>query len=115
MNIKIRDDTAADYLTSVGIRVLDRDWEGTDGILPIVANDSRDKLCLVAVVVLNGPVRAPYLAQTRINRLRRLAVAWMSAHGVRYDRVRVDVVGVQLLAMGQSNVEHVRNVDSLPS
>jgi hypothetical protein len=35
----------------------------------------------------------------------------MHAHGTSYPRVRVDVVSVTLLPMGQSNLEHLRAAD----
>ncbi len=43
-----------------------------------------------------------------MRRLRGLAVAWLSAHGVRFDQVRVDVVGLVREATGDFTVEHVR-------
>jgi putative endonuclease len=43
-------------------------------------------------------------------RLRRLAVQWLNAHGLRFDQVRVDVVGLTYEGTGGFTVEHVRGV-----
>ena len=43
-------------------------------------------------------------------RLRRLAIRWLTAHGVRFDEVRIDVVGVAADPAGEFTVEHVRGV-----
>ena len=105
-NVGLRDQVAVDYLDTTGMRRLDRAWTDTEGTLDVVLED---RGTLVVVAITNCIYR---LSQPRIKRLRRLAVAWMTAHGTRFDRVRVDIVGVQLLPMGQSNLEHVRSVDA---
>ena len=43
-------------------------------------------------------------------RLRRLAVQWLNAHGVRFEQVRIDVVGLVYDGTGGFTVEHVRGV-----
>ena len=43
-------------------------------------------------------------------RLRRLAIAWLTAHGIRFEQVRVDVVGLVRKRTGGFTVEHVRGV-----
>lgn len=96
---------ATDYLKSVGIRVLDREYHATEGDLQIVATE-RDSL---VVVHFASSIPRELMQSTR-TRLRKGAVAWMNAHGVRFDRVRVDVMVVTLLPMGQSNIEHVRGM-----
>jgi hypothetical protein len=37
-------------------------------------------------------------------------VAWLNAHGIRFDRVRVDVVGLVRDPSGGYTIEHVRGV-----
>lgn len=101
-------EVAARHLKSEGMDVLDRAWKGTEGELDLVAEDRGT----LVVVVLVPNVYTFALSTPRKRRLRRLAVAWLTEHGRRYDRIRVDVVSVTLLAMGQSNLEHVRAVDS---
>jgi putative endonuclease len=43
-------------------------------------------------------------------RLRRLAVGWINAHGVRFDQVRIDVVGLVYEGTGGFTIEHIRGV-----
>ena len=43
-------------------------------------------------------------------RLRRLAAAWLAAQGLRFDDVRIDVIGLVLDGSGQFTLEHVRGV-----
>jgi hypothetical protein len=39
-----------------------------------------------------------------------MAVSWLNAHGKRFDRLRVDLITVTKLPLGQSNCEHIRGV-----
>lgn len=105
---KIELDVVVDHLGRKGMKVLDRQWKSAEGELDLVAAE-RGSLVVVALVP-RIPTSLP-LATPRARRLRRLAVAWMNAHGVRFDRIRVDVISVTLLPYGQSNLEHVRAVD----
>ena len=41
--------------------------------------------------------------------MRRLAANWLASHGMRYDQVRIGVVGL-LQAEGGFTIEHVRAV-----
>jgi putative endonuclease len=43
-------------------------------------------------------------------RLRRLAIMWLNAHGVRFDQVRIDVVGLVYEGTGGFTIEHIRGV-----
>jgi len=43
-------------------------------------------------------------------RLRRLAALWLSAHGIRFDQIRIDVLGLLRDGAGGFTVEHVRGV-----
>ena len=43
-------------------------------------------------------------------RLRKLAALWLSAHGIRFDQVRIDVLGLLRDGGGGFTIEHVRGV-----
>jgi putative endonuclease len=43
-------------------------------------------------------------------RLRRLASRWLVAHGVLFDEVRIDVIGLIRNRAGDYEIEHVRGV-----
>jgi putative endonuclease len=103
---------AVDYLKGCGYRILDRNWRCAAGELDIVAVE-RHVLVVCEVKTRSGigygtPLEAVSSAKRR--RLRQLAVAWLSAHGIRFDRVRVDVVGLVRDRSGGYTIDHVRGV-----
>jgi putative endonuclease len=103
---------AADYLKGCGFRILDRDWRHDDDIVSIVAVDRR------VLVVIDLRVRAgtrhgtpPHvIGAARRKAMRRLAAHWMAGHGVRFDQIRIDVVGLLQDGAGGFTIEHVRAV-----
>ncbi len=103
---------AADYLQRAGLQILDRNWRCPEGEIDIVAAERR-ALVVCEVKTRSGtrygtPLEA--ITQRKRSRLRRLAVRWVLAHGVLFDEVRVDAVGVLRSASGEFTVEHVRGV-----
>lgn len=99
-------DTAAGYLDLAGMKILDRAYTCTWGTADVVASD---RGWLVVVSVRDSLPRS--LTRRDKIRLRRVGVEWMASHGKRFDRLRVDVVAVTLLPMGQSNMEHAKGMD----
>lgn len=102
-----RYETARNYLAREGIRTIDRNWKSAEGTLDIVATE-RNEL-VVVLLQTTGTAHTP--PRETMKRHRRMAVAWMHAHGTNFPRIRVDVVSVHLLPYGQSNLEHARAVD----
>src|SRR5581483_11645792 len=105
---------AAEYLESRGLRILDRNWRCAVGEIDLVAVDRRT-LVVVEVKSRTGtrcgsPLEA--VSRAKRARLRRLAVQWLNAHGIRFDQVRVDVVGLVYDGTGGFTVEHVPGVGS---
>ena len=103
---------AADYLTERGFRILDRNWRCADGEIDIVAVE-RHSLVVCEVKTRSGtrygtPLEA--VGRAKRNRLRRLAVLWLNAHGVRFDQIRIDVLGLLYEGSGGFTIEHVRGV-----
>ena len=102
---------AAEYLESCGLRILDRNWRCAAGEIDIVAVE-RYALVVVEVKSRTGTAYgSPLEAVSRAKRarLRRLAVQ-LNAHGVRFDQVRIDVVGLVYDGTGGFTVEHIRGV-----
>jgi putative endonuclease len=103
---------AAEYLLSAGFRILARNWRCAEGEIDIVAVER----CTLVVVEVKartgmrygGPLEA--VSRAKRARLRRLAVQWLNAHGVRFDQVRIDVVGLIYDGTGGFSVEHIRGV-----
>jgi len=103
---------AAKFLTDAGLSVLGRNWRCKMGEIDIVALDGRT--LVVCEVKTRSGVRfgTPLEAITRqkAQRLRRLAVAWVRAHGLVFDQIRIDVIAVLRAASGDFSIEHVRGV-----
>ena len=103
---------AVSYLESLGFRILDRNWRCAAGELDIVAVE-RHVFVVCEVKTRSGvgygtPLDAVGHAKRR--RLRRLAAQWLSAHGVRFDQIRIDVLGLLRDGSGEFTIEHVRGV-----
>lgn len=101
---------AVEYLQQAGFRILDRNYRCADGEIDIVAAEGR--VLVACEVKTRSDVRygAPIEAVTaqKLRRLRRLAVRWVVAHGVIFDELRVDIVGIVLSPAGDCSIEHVR-------
>jgi putative endonuclease len=103
---------AAGYLESAGYRILDRAWTAPDGQLDIAAVD-RQVFVVCQVTICSRARRGTPLeaaGQARIRQLRGLAVAWLNAHGMRFEQVRVDVIGLVWEGPGGYTTEHLRGV-----
>ena len=103
---------AVDYLTGCGFRILDRNWRCAAGELDIVAVE-RHVFVVCEVKTRSGtrygtPLEA--VGRAKRNRLRRLAIRWLTAHGVRFDQIRIDVVGLLYEGTGGFTIQHIRGV-----
>jgi putative endonuclease len=103
---------AADFLVRAGLTIVERNWRCAFGEIDIVALDGRTLvICEVktrAGVRFGAPVES--VTRQKAARLRRLAVQWVRDHGVLFDEIRIDVVGVLKTAPGDFSIEHVRGV-----
>jgi putative endonuclease len=103
---------AVEFLQRAGLRILDRNWRCADGEIDVVAADRR-VLVICEVKTRSGsrygtPIEA--VDRRKRTRLRRLGIRWVVAHGVLFDEVRIDVVGVLKTAPGEFTIEHVQGV-----
>jgi putative endonuclease len=103
---------AAEYLERAGLRILDRNWRCADGEIDIVAAERR--VLVVCEVKTRSDVRfgtpLEAISRNKRTRLRRLAAQWLAAHGVLFDEVRIDVIGLIKDQAGEFQIEHVRGV-----
>jgi putative endonuclease len=109
---KAGEQAAVEYLESVGFRILDRNWRCAEGEIDIVAVD-RHVFVACEVKTRSGtrfgtPLEA--VGRTKLRRLRKLAVLWLNAHGIRYELVRVDIVGLVYEGTGGYTIKHLRAV-----
>jgi putative endonuclease len=103
---------AVSYLEGCGFRVLDRDWRCDGEILSIVAADRRVLVAVDLRVRAGTRHGAPLdaIGTGRKQMMRRLAVRWLTEHGMRAGHVRIDVVGLLQDGTGGFTLEHVRTV-----
>ncbi len=101
---------AVSYLEGCGFRVLDRNWRHGDEILPVIAADRHTFVVIDLRVRIGTRHGAPLevIGTARQQALRRLAARWLAAHGMRFDQVRIDVVGLLQDSGGSFTIEHVR-------
>jgi putative endonuclease len=109
---KAGEEAAVIYLERRGFRILDRNWRCADGEIDIVAVD-RHTFVVCEVKTRSGtrygtPLEA--VGRNKRLRLRRLAAQWLSAHGIRFDQIRIDVLGLLRDGADGFTVEHVRGV-----
>jgi len=104
------EDLAAEYLQQSGLRVLDRNWRCADGEIDIVAVDRRVLVVCEVKTRTGDRYGAPLesISHSKLRRLRRLAIRWVVAHGVLFDEIRVDAVGVLRSPSGEFTVSHAR-------
>ncbi len=106
------EDIAARYLTDHGMTVLDRNWQCRFGEIDLVAREgSTLVVCEVktrTTTAYGGPFEA--VTDRKATRLRRLAHAWLDAHPVNPEAVRIDVVSVVVPKRGAPQVERVTGV-----
>ncbi len=103
---------AASYLAEAGLTILERNWRCKHGEIDIVALDGRT-LVICEVKTRSGlrfgtPIEA--ITRQKAWRLRKLAVAWVNAHGLIFEAIRIDVIGVLRTASGDFAVEHISGV-----
>ena len=103
---------AVTYLEARGFRILDRNWRCNDGEIDIVAVE-RHTFVVCEVKTRSGtqygtPLEA--VGRAKRARLRRLAVRWLIAHGVRFDQIRIDILGLLRDGADGFTIEHVRGV-----
>ena len=103
---------AVSYLESHGFRILDRNWRCAEGEIDIVAAERQVLVICEVKTRSSTQYGSPLEAITRSKRarLRRLAVRWLVAHGVLFEEVRIDVIGLVRDESGQYQLEHVRGV-----
>jgi putative endonuclease len=103
---------AADYLPTLGIRVLDRAWQCSEGWLDLVAED-RGVLVVIDIHTRSEGSRHHGKGMSKIKRtkLRLLAVAWMNAHGRRFEQIRIDTVSLICDSADNYAIEYSKGVE----
>ena len=106
------EELAAEYLESLGMLIVERNWRCPDGEIDIVALDG-DALVIAEVktrrsLAYGHPFEA--VGPDKLARLHRLGSAWCWDHGLRLPLRRVDVIAVLDDGVGEPTVEHLKEV-----
>ncbi len=106
------ENVAVKHLEAAGLTVLERNWRCRLGEIDVVALDGD---CLVVCEVKTRrsvsagmPVEAVTLKKLR--RLRRLTGIWLAHQNRGFRQIRIDVIGILLLAGRPPVIEHLKAV-----
>ena len=108
------EDLAVEHLTSLGLKVLDRNWRCRYGELDIIAADDATRTAVFVEVKtrtsdLFGGVEQAVTPQ-KVRRLRRLAGLWLAGQDGSWAEVRIDVIGVRIGRQRSPEITHVQAV-----
>jgi len=105
---------AVDYLTRVGLRILQRNWRCRYGELDVIAcDDATRSLVFVEVKTRTGDAYgglAQAVTPRKVRRLRRLAGLWLAGQDERWTTVRIDVIGVRVGRRRTPEITHLQGI-----
>ena len=105
---------AVDHLSSLGLRVLARNWRCRYGELDVIAVDDTSRIVVFVEVKTRTSDRFGGVAQAvtpdKVRRLRRLAGLWLAAQDGSWSAIRIDVVGVRIGQRRTPEITHVQGV-----
>jgi putative endonuclease len=105
---------AVNYLTSLGLRVLTRNWRCRYGELDVIAADDATRNVVFVEVKTRTTDQFGGVAEAvtpdKVRRLRRLAGLWLAAQDDRWAAVRIDVIGVRIGRRRTPEVTHLQGV-----
>ena len=106
------EELAAEYLESLGMLIVERNWRCPDGEIDIVALDG-DALVIAEVktrrsLAFGHPFEAVGLE--KLARLHRLGSAWCRDRELRMPPRRVDVIAVLDDGVSEPTLEHLKGV-----
>jgi putative endonuclease len=105
---------AVDHLTSLGLRVLTRNWRCRYGELDVIAADDATRTVVFVEVKTRTSDHFGGVAQavtpTKVRRLRRLAGLWLAGQHDSWAAVRIDVIGVRIGRSRTPEISHLQGV-----
>jgi len=111
------EDLAAAYLEHMGWTIVERNWRysrvGEIDIVAVEPSRGNGTLVFCEVKAKTGtgygePLES--ITRAKLQRLHRLACAWMSTHEMGYDKVRIDAIGILAPEGGPETITHARAV-----
>lgn len=105
---------AVDHLTSLGLRVLTRNWRCRHGELDVIAADDAARTVVFVEVKTRTSDQFGGVAEAvtplKVRRLRRLAGLWLAAQTGSWSAVRIDVIGVRIGRTRAPEITHLHGV-----
>jgi putative endonuclease len=105
---------AADHLTGLGLRILNRNWRCRHGELDVIACDAATRtVVFVEVKTRTGDGYgglAHAVTEWKVRRLRRLAGLWLAGQDERWAAVRIDVIGVRIGRRRTPELTHLKGI-----
>jgi putative endonuclease len=106
---------AVDHLTSLGLRVLARNWRCRYGELDVIAADETSRTVVFVEVKTRTTDQFGGVSQAvtpaKVRRLRRLAGLWLAAQQGGWAAIRIDVIGVRIGRTPAPEITHLQGVD----
>ena len=105
---------AVEHLTSLGLRVLARNWRCRYGELDVIAADDAARVVVFVEVKTRTSDRFGGVQQAvtpdKLRRLRRLAGLWLAGQDTGWEAVRIDVIGVRIGRRRAPEITHLQGV-----
>jgi putative endonuclease len=105
---------AVDHLTSLGLRVLTRNWRCRYGELDVIAADDTARTVVFVEVKTRTSDQFGGVSQAvtpmKVRRLRRLAALWLATQRGSWAAVRIDVIGVRIGRTRAPEITHLQGV-----
>ena len=104
---------AVDHLSSLGLRIVQRNWRCRYGEIDVIAEDADRTVVFVEVKTRAGDGfggLAQAVTPQKVRRLRRLAGVWLAGQEQRWPAIRLDVIGVRVGRRREPEVFHLQGV-----
>lgn len=104
---------AVGYLSSLGLRIVARNWRCRFGEIDVIAADGEHALVFVEVKTRTGDGfggLAQAVTPQKVRRLRRLAGIWLAGQEQRWPAIRIDVIGVRVGRRREPEIFHLEGV-----
>jgi putative endonuclease len=104
---------AVDHLSSLGLRIMARNWRCRYGEIDVIAEDTGRTVVFVEVKTRTGDGfggLAQAVTPQKVRRLRRLAGLWLAGQEQRWPAIRLDVIGVRVGRRREPEVFHLQGV-----
>ena len=104
---------AVEHLTSLGLRIVARNWRCRYGELDVIAAGADRTVVFVEVKTRTGDGFGGWeyaVTPVKVRRIRRLAGIWLAQQGESWAAISIDVIGVRIGRQRTPEITHLRGV-----